>query len=239
MTALVVGATGATGRLLVAQLLQRQVRVRALVRSAEGLPADLRAHPHLEILTGAILDFDDSALERLVEGCEAVGCCLGHPITVKGIFLPPRRLVTDATSRLCNVLQNRRSAPVRFVLMNTTGNRNRDLDEPRTLAERLVIGALRVVLPPQADNEDAAEFLRSHIGPTHPVIEWAAVRPDTLIDEETVRPYSVHSSPNRSPIFNAGKTSRIAVAHFMADLMTDSETWAAWKGRMPVVYRKM
>lgn len=31
-------------------------------------------------------------------------------------------------------------------------------------------------------------------------------------------------------------TSRINVAHFMADLITDDDTWRRWKGRMPVIY---
>ena len=33
-------------------------------------------------------------------------------------------------------------------------------------------------------------------------------------------------------------TSRINVAHFMADLITDSDTWNRWKGKMPVIYNK-
>lgn len=32
------------------------------------------------------------------------------------------------------------------------------------------------------------------------------------------------------------RTSRINVAHFMADLITDNDIWSNWKGKMPVIY---
>jgi hypothetical protein len=70
------------------------------------------------------------------------------------------------------------------------------------------------------------------------VIEWAVVRPDTLIDEDEVTEYELHPSPTRSAIFNPGKTSRINVGHFMADLIADSDIWTQWKGKMPVIYNK-
>ncbi len=67
-------------------------------------------------------------------------------------------------------------------------------------------------------------------------VEWAAVRPDTLVNEDKVTEYEVHPSPIRSALFNPGKTSRINVAHFMADLVANADTWDKWKGRMPVIY---
>lgn len=45
-------------------------------------------------------------------------------------------------------------------------------------------------------------------------------------------------APTRSAIFNAGQTSRINVAHFMADLLTDDTRWSAWSGQMPVLYNR-
>lgn len=120
--------------------------------------------------------------------------------------------------------------------MNTAGNR--DVGEPISLGQRYVLGLVRLLLPPHADNEKAADHLRTHIGQDSAVIEWAAVRPDTLVDEGEVTEYDVHPSPTRSAIFDAGKTSRINVAHFMADLISDDATWNRWKGRMPVIYNK-
>jgi hypothetical protein len=122
--------------------------------------------------------------------------------------------------------------------MNTSGNRNRDLDEPISFGQKFVIGLLRLLLPPHVDNEKAADYLRTKIGQDDTMVEWAAVRPDNLIDEPNVTDYDVHPSPIRSAIFNAGKVSRINVAHFMANLISDDDIWQKWKGQMPVVYNK-
>jgi hypothetical protein len=37
-------------------------------------------------------------------------------------------------------------------------------------------------------------------------------------------------------LFARGKTSRLHVAHFVADLMTGDTAWNRWKGQMPVIY---
>jgi len=120
--------------------------------------------------------------------------------------------------------------------MNTAGNSNRDLAEPVSFAQKCVIGMLRIALPPHADDEDAADYLRSVVGPDAKAIEWVAVRPDNLANESAVSKYDVFPSPTRSAIFNAGKTSRINVAHFMAELISGDGIWTQWNGQMPVIY---
>ena len=239
MTTLVVGATGATGRLLVEQLLERGESVRAVVRSRAKLVERVGAHELLAITEASLLDLSDVELVRLVQGCRSVASCLGHPLSFKGIYGSPRRLVTDSVRRLCAAVKAASEpAPTRFVLMNTAGNGNRDLREPVSLGQRVVIGLLRALLPPHVDNEQAADFLRVVIGPRDPRIEWVAVRPDTLIDAGSITAYDVHPSPTQSAIFNPGKTSRINVAHFMAELISDDTVWTRWKGQMPVVYNR-
>jgi nucleoside-diphosphate-sugar epimerase len=239
MTTLVVGASGATGRLLVEQLLNRNLRVKAIVRRPEDLPEALKHHENLSVIQASVLDFSDAEMIHHVSECEAVASCLGHNLTFKGIFGNPRRLVTDTTRRLCEAIKaNKPDKPVRFVLMNTTGNSNRDLAEWISLGQKCVIGLLRLLLPPHLDNEKAADYLRSRIGQNDTAIEWAAVRPDGLIDESEPTDYELHPSPVRSAIFDAGVTSRVNVAHFMVDLITDDNTWNNWKGQMPVIYNK-
>lgn len=236
---LVAGATGATGRLLLRQLLDRDQQVTAIVRSAERLPGELRHHPALQIVSRPILELSQTELTELLRPCTAVASCLGHTLSFRGVFGPPRRLVTDSVRRLCAAIQTiRPPQPMRLVLMNTAGNRNRDLVEPISTGHRIVLGLIRALLPPQRDNEQAAEYLRATIGPQHRDVEWVAVRPDTLIDESEIGPYALHASPTRSAIFDPGKTSRINVAHFIAELITNAEAWAQWRGRMPVIYNR-
>ena len=237
MTVLVVGATGASGRLLVDELLYRGERVRAVVRAPETLSDAVRSHPLLEVVHASLLELSDRKLADLVRGCDAIASCLGHNMTLRGMFGSPRRLVADATRRLCEAVRTARPhRPVRFVLMTTAGNRNRDLDEPLTFAERGATRLIRLLLPPHADNEKAADHLRANIGQHDGAIEWVVVRPDTLVDEERVTEYEAHPSPTRSAIFNAGRTSRVNVAHFMADLITADDRWRRWQGQMPVIY---
>lgn len=237
ITSLIVGASGATGSLLVEQLLHRGHRVKAVLRSSGKLPQSLVDHQHLSLIQANIFDASDADLANFVDGYGAIGSCLGHNLTLKGIYGHPRRLVTETTRRLCEAVKATASErPTKFVLMNTAGNSNRDLKEPISLAQKCVMGMLRLAVPPHVDNEAAADYLRTVIGQRDPAIQWAVVRPDTLIDESAATEYDVCSSPTRSAIFNPGKTSRINVAHFMANLIEDAELWARWQGQMPVVY---
>lgn len=237
MTTLIVGASGATGRHLVTQLLNRGEAVRIIVRSPDKVPAELANNPNLTVIGASVLDLTDTEMVQHVTGCDAVASCLGHNLSIKGVYGQPRRLVTDATRRLCDAIRAvQPETPVKFVLMNTTGNSNRDLNERVPLSQKIVVGLLRYVLPPQADNEQAAEVLRTGVGQNDPFIEWVAVRPDGLIDEDQVTPYQAYPSPIRNAIWDAGKVSRINVAHFMAELITNEETWHTWKGQMPALY---
>jgi hypothetical protein len=238
-TILVLGANGATGQLLVKQLLEQGEMVKVIVRSRDSLSDYISHHKNLSIIHRNITDITDEEMVQHVEGCRAVASCLGHNMTLKGLFGPPHRLVTDSVIKICNAIQENNSAsPVKVVLMNTTGNRNGDLNEQISFAQKFIIVLLRMLLPPHRDNENAADFLRTHIGQNNTAIEWAAVRPDNLTNETMVSDYEIYPSPTRSAIFDAGKTSRINVGHFMARLITNKATWNDWKGKMPVIYNK-
>ncbi|MCK5148963.1 SDR family oxidoreductase [bacterium] len=240
MTTLVVGASGATGQLLVEQLLKRGQNVRIIVRSPDNLPKFFYNDDNLFVISASVLDLSDDEMIHHVKECEAVVSCLGHNLNIKGLFGKPRRLVTDSVRRLCNAIRDSKpNEPIKFVLMNTTGNSNRDLSEPISFGQKCVIGLIRLLLPPHVDNEKAADYLRTQIGQNDEMIEWIAVRPDTLIDESEVSEYEIYPSPIRSAIFDAGRTSRINVSHFMANLITDHNTWIKWKGQMPVIYNKI
>ncbi|MDZ7721800.1 MAG: NAD(P)-binding oxidoreductase [candidate division KSB1 bacterium] len=238
MNILVASATGATGRWLVKQLLDRGHCVRAIVRSADKLPDAVRNHPHITLIHAPILDLDDDELIRHTQSCDAVVSCLGHNLSFKGMYGRPRRLVADAVRRLCDAIRaNHPPKPVKFVLMNTAGYKNPEL-ETIPVGETWVVGLIRLLLPPHGDNETAADYLRTKVGQDDDKIEWVVVRPDSLIDENTVSEYKVYESPIRSAIFNAGATSRINVGHFMADLITRDELWSRWQGCMPVIYNQ-
>ena len=237
MTTLVVGASGATGRHLVSQLLLHGEKVRAVLREGSELPVEIRNHEHLEIVRANLLDLSDMELAKLVEGCDAMASCLGHNLTFKGLFFPPRKLVRDSVRRLCEASKLHKSrSSVKFVLMNTTAVRNPDLAEKVSGRYKAVTFILRYLLPPHADNEKAAEYLKRSIGENDEQIQWVSVRPDGLIDDTEVTAYDIYPDLQRDPMVNAGQTSRINTAHFMASLIRDEALWVKWKGQMPVIY---
>jgi|TARA_B110000090_G_C13357632_1_gene437217 hypothetical protein len=239
MKVLVVGASGATGKQLVEQLIIKGITVKAVVRSVEKLPESWKNNKQIELIVASILELSDEEVMELTFDCQSIASCLGHNLTWKGIYGKPRRLVTDAAKKLCNAVEaNKPDSPVKYVLMNTTGNRNRDINEPTSVLQKCVIVLIRLILPPHVDNEQAADYLRIKRGQNNQFIEWTAVRPDGLINEEEVTDYEIHPSPTRSAIFNAGKVSRINVGHFMARLINETELWKKWKGQMPVIYNK-
>ena len=239
MKVLVVGASGATGKQLVNQLLIKGNKVKVIVRSIQNLPEFWKDNSKVQIIIANVLELSDEEMNEHVSDCGAVASCLGHNMNWKGIYGKPRKLVTDATNRLCSAIKiSSSNHPVKYVLMNTTGNRNRDLNEPISFAQKCVIGLLRLLLPPHVDNEKAADYLRTKIGQNDKHVEWVAVRPDGLINENEVTKYEIYPSPIRSAIFNAGKVSRINVGHFMSELINDDNLWDKWKGQMPVIYSK-
>lgn len=236
MKVLVLGASGATGRHLVNQLLLCELSAKIVVRSLESLPNSWHDEDKLTIIVASILTLTNKDLQELVTDCQAITSCLGHNPTFNGVFGHPKLLVTTVTQRLCEAVNvSQPKNPIKFVLMNTAGNRIKVLKEQVSVWEKLIVGIIRMVLPPHVDNEKASAYLFQHIAHNR-YIDWCIVRPDRLTNDNKLTPYKVQPSPIRSAIFNAGETSRINVAHFMATLVDNDNLWSNWKGQFPVIY---
>ncbi len=119
--------------------------------------------------------------------------------------------------------------------MNTTACLNNNSIEKFSLGENIIMSIMKTLLPPQKDNEKALKYLEKNHTKEN-TIQWIAVRPDTLTTEKQITDYNVFESVQRSPIFNAGKTSRINVANFITELVSNEELWNTWKYKMPVIY---
>ncbi|MEQ8688497.1 MAG: NAD(P)H-binding protein, partial [Imperialibacter sp.] len=98
MRILVVGASGATGKQLVKQLLSKGHEVIIIVRSTESLPGLWQNDLNLTIVQASLLHLVEERLEEYVQDCQGIVSCLGHNLTLKGIFGEPRKLVTDAVT---------------------------------------------------------------------------------------------------------------------------------------------
>ena len=238
MKVLVLGASGATGSLVVRQLIKRKITTRILIRRTASLTEEIIESPLVETVEGNINELDQSEMNQLMADCNVVISCLGHNISFKGMFGKPRYLVFDAIKKISETVKNTANKKVKIILMNTTGYTNSLSGEKNSIVESIILSLLKFLLPPHRDNVRAANFLINEIGKEEKKIEWVAVRPDTLINNEEESAYEVFESPVRSPIFNAGKTSRINVSHFMAELVTDQELWEKWLYKTPVIYNK-
>ena len=238
MKVLVLGATGATGNLVVRQLIKKNVHVKAVKRSGNSKLDDLLQSEYLETITGNISEFNFTKNLELINDCNAVICCLGHNISFSGIMGKPRKLVSDSIKNVCNAIDKSKNEPVKLILMSTTANANIKLNENYTAKDRAVLSFLKLFLPPHKDNIEAASYLVKTVGENNSRIEWAAVRPDALINEEKESKYEICESPKRSPVFDPGKTSRINVAHFIVELLLNEDWWDLWRFKMPVIYNK-
>ena len=251
LTVLVVGATGATGRHVVSQLLQKQHNVRAIARSKDRLLSSLgdilgqdmdNFASQLQITEAAILDLSDDDLQKQVEGCDAVVQTLGHNMTFKGMYGKPRKLVTDSIRRLANAIEATESSrptdgkKARVILMGSDGVTHPDgtTDDKRPLSERVVLSIIRALVPPHRDNEAAAKYIYTDIG-TDKSFEWTVVRPTDLVDAENISKYVTHEKP-KGGLFGDNTVSRINVAQLFVDLLTSDDLWQTWVYKFPVVH---
>ena len=207
------------------------------MRDRGRLPDELRERDGLELVEASLLKLKAPELSDLTRGCDAIASCLGHNLSVRGIWLPPWRLVTKSLERLCAAAtEHDGERHVRIVLMSSSAVPDPELDEPASLPHRLVDRLLRLLLPPHPDNLRAANHLRRVVGLDHPRLEWCAVRPDGLVDRAELTPYVLTESPTRDAFFDAGRVARLQVAEVMARLVAEDELWSEWQARMPVVY---
>ena len=106
---LIVGATGGTGRQLVAQALERGYEVTALVRNPVKLGVE---HPNLKIQQGDVLDY--TSVEAAVKGQDAVVSALGHKR-----YFGPSRILSEGTKNIIRAME--REGVRRFVCQTSLG----------------------------------------------------------------------------------------------------------------------
>jgi hypothetical protein len=189
----------------------------------------------VEVVEADLLSLGDDELRHYLRGCHAVISCLGHVISFKGVFGPPRDLVMQATKRLCRGIEALQPAkPVKFVLMSSVSvNHPGGLDTRRGVSDKMIMWLLRGLVPPARDNQQASDFLWRSIGTAHPFVQWVAVRPDTLLEGD-VSEYALHEGLVNS-LFAPASTNMANVAHFMCELVANPKAWDDWKAKFPVI----
>lgn len=191
---LIVGATGGTGRQLVAQALERGYRVTALVRNPSKLQID---HPQLTVVHGDVLDYP--SVEAAMRGQEAVVSALGHKR-----FLYPTRILSEGTRNILRAMETH--AVSRLVCETSLGIG----DGAGRMGLYFTLFNIPVVLPFYFWDKARQERIISESN-----VEWVIVRPGMLNNSD--QRGRIRHGPQVGNLFWTVRISRADVADFMLD----------------------
>lgn len=196
---LIVGATGGTGRELVARALARGHAVTALVRNPSRLRID---HPQLTVVKGDVLD--RGSVDAAVRGQDAVLSALGHRR-----YFYPTRILSEGTSNILHAMEAH-GVP-RFVCETSLGLG----DSAGRLGLLYTLFVIPVILPFYFWDKT-----RQERAITRSSLEWVIVRPGALTNGAARGAYR-HGRAIGS-FFLTVAISRADVADFMLDQLTSN-----------------
>jgi putative NADH-flavin reductase len=198
MRVLIIGATGGTGRELVAQALERGHRVTAFVRDPDRLQI---RHERLTLAQGNVLDYP--SLEGAVQGQDAVLSALGH----KRWFYPNRILSTGTRNLIRAMTKHRVRRLVCETALGIGDSRGR-----AGLYYSLFVAPF--ILPFYfGDKERQEAYIRAS------TLDWVIVRPGMLTNG--LRQGVYRHGPKVGHWLLSCRVSRADVADFMLRQLTD------------------
>jgi putative NADH-flavin reductase len=207
---LIVGATGGTGRQLVAQALERGYEVTALARDPSRLQV---THPRLTVVRGDVLD--DASVDAAMRGQNAVLSALGHKR-----YLGPTRILSRGTRNILRAMEAHR---VRRIVCETSLGIG---DSAFRLGLAYTLFVIPVILPFYVWDKTRQERLIA----ASPV-EWVIVRPGALTNGG--KRGVVRHGPGIGSSLWTVRISRADVAAFMlnqleSDMYAGSSPGVCW-----------
>jgi putative NADH-flavin reductase len=196
---LVIGATGGTGRALVAQALERGHSVTALVRNPSALNLQ---HPRLRILQGDVLDYP--SVEAAVQDQDAVISALGHKR-----YFSTARILSEGTRNVLRAMEARHVR--RFVCETSLGIG----DTAGRMGLYYTFIVIPFILPFYFWDKTRQERVVAESG-----TDWVVVRPGVLTNGAKRDRYR-HGRRVGSFLWTV-RISRSDVATFMLDQLTDN-----------------
>lgn len=198
MKLIIFGATGGTGRQLVAQALEQGHDVTAFVRN----PAKLdQKHEKLTMIQGDALSY--ASVERAIQGQDAVLCALGMPN-----IRDKSNLRTHATKNIIRAMDN--TGVKRFVCLSGHGAGNSFETLPFHYKYLLVPLMMRNLY---ADHNLQEGYIRES------QLDWTIARPGNLTDGERTGDYQ-HGFTGENRTITL-KISRADTADFMLKQLAD------------------
>ena len=191
---LIVGATGGTGRELVAQALERGYSVTAFVRDPSKLAVE---HPALTVVRGDVLD--EASVAEAMRGQDAVVCALGHKR-----FLTPGRILSRGTENLLRSMQA--NGVARLVCETSLGLG----DSAGRMGLYYTLFVIPVILPLYYWDKTRQERAVAKSD-----VEWVIVRPGALTDGR--KRGGVRHGRDVGSFLLTVRVSRADVADFLLD----------------------
>jgi putative NADH-flavin reductase len=202
---LIIGATGATGQIVMREALAQGHEVTALARDPSAMAAE---DPRLRVLQGNALDA--SSVEAAVAGQDAVLSALGTRSA------RPTTLFSESTH---NVISAMNKHGVRRLICITGIGAGDSKGHVGFLYDRIMLPfVVKNVYEDKTRQEEAIK---------QSDLDWVIVRPARLIDEPAKGEYSVFLRGS----YTATKISRADVAAFMLAQLTDD----TYVRKMPVI----
>ena len=198
---LIVGATGGTGRELVARALEREFEVTALVRNRSRLRLE---HARLTVVQGDVLD--PKSLETAMRGQEAVLSALGHKR-----FFYPTRILSDGTKNVLRAMESH--AVKRLVCVTSLGIG----DSAGRLGLLYTLFVIPAILPFYFWDKARQERIIARSN-----LDWVIVRPGALTNGAK-RGGLRHGTRTGSYLWSV-RVSRADVAEFLLDQL-ESNTY--------------
>jgi len=192
---LIIGATGATGKILMREALAQGHKVTALARNPSAVASE---DPRLRVVEGNALDV--SSLEAAVAGQEAVLSALGTRSA------RPTTLFSESTHNLIGAMDKH---GVRRLVCITGVGVGDSKGHVGFLYDRIIRPF--VVKNVYEDKERQEEEIK------HSDLDWVIVRPAQLTDEPARGKYGVYLGGS----YKVKKISRVDVAAFMLAQLTD------------------
>lgn len=201
-TIAIIGATGATGRFLLRNALERNFNIKVLARTPQKLD---EYKDRIEIIEGSVSDV--ATVSKLVEGCDVV-------LSTLGTSKKPHYIVEKGVKTILEAIQANNST-ARFIHMSAVGLGDSIIQCRNSWLWTFIVKVTFPLIGSElfADMERAETLITQAKG-VKAVIMRAAV-----LDNKPARGYIV-----RQPDEPAGKMfiSRDDIAHFMLDAVADT-----------------
>ena len=197
MKVIIFGSTGPTGRQVVTQALEQGHDVTAFARSPENID---QKHEKLQVEKGDVLDF--AAVERALQGQDAVICTLGLPPKDKS------NLRANGTKNIIRAME--KTGIKRFICQSSYGVGDTSETLPFLMKYLIVPFILHRAF---ADHEVQENYIKES------QLDWIIARPAALTDGEHTGSYQHgFTAENKTVTF---KISRADTADFMLKQLAD------------------